>query len=120
MNHQIIEIERYKPNLDNPGYLTFLGYITVKELYDEIEKRWKAIAISYQNEPSLLYNFLDYFRSVLLLNIIQALTIPLPIPNHKALAIYAVTGSNEGHYIHIDAIDNDTRSPLIVGKTFCA
>lgn len=38
--------------------------------------------------------------------------------NYHWLACYAVTGGNEGHYIHVDIIGNDgERTAIFVGKT---
>lgn len=117
MNSTTIEIHRYEPNLTNPGYLRYIGNITVKELYDEIETRLKTISITYYNEHSSLYGLLEYFSIGVIIKHEKASN--LPIPTHSNLAVYVVTGTNEGHYIHIDAISRDTHKSLILGKTFC-
>jgi len=42
-----------------------------------------------------------------------------PEQGAKWIACYAVTGSNEGHYIHVDCVYNDqTRDMIFLGKTF--
>lgn len=118
MNSTIIEIERYEPHPDKVGYVRYIGNITVKELYDQINNRLKTISTTYHNEPCSLYGLLEYFSIGVTIKQSEEEG-KRPIPNHRDIAIYVVTGSNEGHYIHIDAIATDTRTSLIMGKTFC-
>ena len=38
--------------------------------------------------------------------------------NCNWISVFAVTGGSEGHYIHVEAITDDKRELLFLGKTF--
>lgn len=43
----------------------------------------------------------------------------IPIPQYHWIAVYAVRGSAEGHYIHVDVIKADnSRETMLLAKTF--
>lgn len=37
---------------------------------------------------------------------------------HRWIACFAVTGGSEGHYVHVEAIGDEKRELLFLGKTF--
>lgn len=38
--------------------------------------------------------------------------------DYRWIAVFAVTGGSEGHYIHVEAISDNRRELLFLGKTF--
>ena len=94
---------------DRPGYLRFVRMATYGELFDYCEKALKSSGVHDELE---YFGLLHYSDS------------PKPLPRRiKWLAVFAVTGGSEGHYIHVEAITtNDDphrghdRETLILGK----
>ncbi|SFR12472.1 hypothetical protein [Desulfoscipio geothermicus] len=105
-----IEIEKWEPHPEKPGYLKYTGNRTIGEIFTDLRKRLKE-------EGLLPDEYFDVFLGV---------DKNASFPVYAWIACYPVTGSNEGHYIHINAmapreIGRETliESKLIyLGKTF--
>lgn len=105
-----IQIQIYEPIPEKPGYLRHVRNRTIGEIYDELRERLsndgllpdEYFDISYSCEKKPWERDKDEF------------------PRCRRIACYAVTGSNEGHYIHVDAIQSITQNiiPVFIGKTF--
>ena len=98
-----------KPDPEKPGYLKFERMATLGELCDYCERALKSSSVLDELEYFGLLHYTDANK---------------PLPRRiKWLAVFAVTGGSEGHYVHIDAIttnddphrDHD-RETLILGK----
>ena len=95
-----IEIEEYEPVPDKPGYCRVARRKTIKDVH----RLLKAELASQIDE---------YF------DVFPTLNPEEPFPKGR-IACFAVTGANEGHYIHVEVIHRDTREAtlLFLGKTF--
>lgn len=109
-----IEIHKYGPNPEKPGYLRYAGNRTVGEVFEELQGRLKAEGLLPEEYFDLVYDSVAW---------------PKPgaeFPQYRVLACYPVTGRSEGHYIHVDAfVARHGKEgffieavPLFLGKTF--
>lgn len=109
-----IEIHKYGPNPEKPGYLRYAGNRTVGEVFKELQERLKDEGLLPEEYFDLVYDSVAW---------------PKPeaeFPRCRVIACYPVTGRSEGHYIHIDALvarhGKDSflieAVPLFLGKTF--
>jgi hypothetical protein len=105
-----IEIAKYEPIPEEPGYVRFVGNRTVREIVDELTERLKKDD-RYPDEyfhcsGDFMFNDKKEF------------------PRYRWIACYPVLGTNEGHFIHIDALvfreDLGVLQcvPVFLGKTF--
>lgn len=108
-----IEIKKWVPNPEKPGYLKYAGNRTVVEVFTELKKRLEHDGL-LPDEYFCISG--DYRRDG-----------DKPFPErHRWIACYPVTGDNEGHYIHVDALvprEKDGEHylesvPVFLGKTF--
>lgn len=105
-----IEIQKWVPHPEKPGYLKYTGNRTINEIFTDLRKRLEEEGLL---PDEYFHVFLDVDENAL-------------FPEYRWIACYPVTGGSEGHYIHIDAlvpreIDRETliESKLIyLGKTF--
>lgn len=94
-----IEWEFYKPAPDRPGYVVFDRRLTVRELCELINERLKLAELT-PDEYGFSYTPAQYegWENE-------------PIPEHRWFACFAVTGSSEGYYIHIDLVSKRSDGP---------
>lgn len=97
-----IDINIWEPMPDKPGYVRDLGPRSRKAIFEELEDR--LIAASALPE--------EYFGLAALSNPSTA------FPEHHWIACFPVTGDSEGHYIHVEAINHNSRELVFLGKTF--
>lgn len=98
-----IETEIWEPNPDKSGYLRLVRHKTFKEVFEET----KQFLIERD-----IWDNLDYFN---LQNDKECESNPFPA--WRMICCYAVVGSSEGYYVHVDIIDIDgKRIPLFIGK----
>lgn len=110
--HRIIpiEINLYEPVPDKPGYVKVSGRKTIKDVFEELEKRLKAQGF-YPDE---------YFSN----NNDSEKEGEKPFPEFRWISCFAVTGDSEGHYIHVEIIYCDEklnigrRDLMFLGKSF--
>ena len=107
----MIELEHYVSDPAKPGYLKFAREATYREVADQCETALKHAG---------LWDDLDYFGTD------SCEPSETPWPRSRWVAVYAVPGNSEGHYIHVDAIGRGAsadaefdRKLVILGKTFC-
>lgn len=110
----MIELDLWKPNPEQPGYLVFDRAATMGEVYDAAKAALQAAG---------LWEALDYFD---LSTDYQPDPRRLPRPRARWVGCFAVEGDNEGWYIHVEAIalldenwsQTDRCELLLLGKTF--
>lgn len=105
-----IEIAKYEPIQEKPGYERFIGNRTVREIVAELAERLKNDDCYpdeyFQCSGDFMFDDNKEF------------------PTYRTLACFPVTGSSEGHYIHIDAfvfredLAMHQCIPVCLGKTF--
>ena len=114
MIHDYIETDIYEPIPEKPGLLRYVGQRTLKEVFQELEQRLKADGLLQEVEYfgiCVTVRYSDEWR--------DGNGEGYLFPAFRWIACYAVTGSSEGHYVHIDAIMPDgERMSLGGGKTF--
>lgn len=87
----VIELEHWVPDPARPGYLKFAGTPTYREVFKRLEAALTAEGlIDEYLEPSLKLE--------------DAAAFDQPMPRVRFVQSYAVTGGNEGHYIHVDLL----------------
>lgn len=98
-----IEIGLWEPVKGNEGYVRHIGNRTVGEVFEELKTRLER--------ENLLPD--EYFHLAVGIDPEQV------FPEYRWITCFAVTGSSEGHYIHVEAIKPDgKRELLLLGKTF--
>lgn len=103
-----IETEIWEPIPSKPGYLREVRKKTYEEVYKE--------TCQFLKERDI-WDKLDYFY--LCHDYPNENYEKKPFPEWRWIACYAVVGSSEGHYIHVDIIKADnSREFLFLGKTF--
>ena len=100
-----IEIELYEPS-DDPekaqqGYLRHVGNRKISEIYDEL----RAV-LTKQG----LHHEWEYF------SIMSGVNSADPFPEYRCIACWAVPGGSEGWYIHVEAVKDDKRTLVYLGK----
>jgi len=101
-----LELERWVPNPDKPGYLKFDRMITYRELITAVKNFLKTRGHDDKLDYACLGSTGDQ-------------KLDQQIARYHWCAVYAVTGGSEGHYIHVDLIRNDeSRELVILAKTF--
>lgn len=94
--------------VDTDGYVHTIRRKTVKEVYEELRARLEF--------EGMLPD--EYFAISTLIEYEKEDGINKPFPDFRLIACYPVTGGNEGHYIHVDAIKDGKCELIFVGKTF--
>lgn len=87
-----IEIDKWTPTPDKPGYLTHAGRITVHELEDQLNERLKrldCVPDEYGMQATMA-RYKNWYDK--------------PVPACRRIACFPVTGGSEGHYIHVALI----------------
>lgn len=97
-----VEIEIYEPVPGQLGLVRRVHNRTVREVWLELEKRLKG--------ESLLPD--EY------MGVAASANGDMEFPNYRFIVCYPVTGGNEGHYIHVDAVMEGKNTPVFLGKTF--
>jgi hypothetical protein len=111
-----IEIQLWEPVPNTPGYTRVCGARTLWAVLDDIEARLRAMPCPGKDYD--LWNSMDYFHIAVDKKYAEP-DVEWP-KDWRWIACYAVTGSSEGEYIHVDVIDReDKRTLLYLGKTFC-
>ena len=86
-----IEIQKHEPHPEKKGYLIHTGNISIKEVYKQLKERLE--------KEDLLPE--EYFSISCDHHYKENATFP---NDYKWIACYAVTGSSEGYYTHIDVL----------------
>lgn len=109
MNQGYIEIERWVPNPERPGYLKYAGNRTKREVFTELKDRLEQDGLS----PD------EYFLISGDLSIVDNGKEPFP-EGYRWIACYPVTGRSEGHYIHVDVMVSHERhrDPFSLPETY--
>lgn len=127
--YEIFETERYAPEVDDTGkptgYTRYVGQALLKDAKAHIERALKGIPTEYEGESMSLWDTLDYFHTSHQDPGVKSEN--REFPRCRWVAVFAVEGTNEGMYIHVEAIgpinasgitDHDRRVLLFLGKTF--
>jgi len=85
-----IEVGIYEPDPEHKGCLKHVQNKTIKEVYKELCERLK-------NEECLPD---EYFLTCCSIKFTQ----DKKFPPYRWIACYPITGSNEGHYIHVECV----------------
>lgn len=109
-----IVIYLYEPDQEKPGFVRFAGTRPVGEVFKELKQRLEAEGLLPEE-----YFCLEYPEPL-------KPKAEAPFPEFRRLACYAVTGANEGHYVHVDALVSCYEEvlpflqvvPVFLGKTF--
>ena len=96
-----IEIVIWEPVPDKPGYVRKAGMRTIGEIFKELSQRLKENNL-WPDEYFQVTTDWDY---------------DIPFPEFHWISCFAVTGGSEGHYIHIEIINDDRRKLIYLGKT---
>jgi hypothetical protein len=86
-----IEIYLYEPDQENPGFARYAGNRPVGDVFKELKQRLEAEGLLPEE-----YFCLEYPEPL-------KPNAGVPFPEFRRLACYAVTGANEGYYVHVDA-----------------
>lgn len=119
---ETIETQIWEPNPENLPYLRLARCRTVEEVYQDIKNRLKQIPCP--GEDCSLLDSMDYFSISLRNQATGEIERDKSWPErYRWISCFAVTGSNEGYYIHVEVITPDDKGPekrtlLYLGKTF--
>jgi len=103
----VVNTEKWRPDPENKGYLKYSGQFTVKEVYDAIVKLLPEYGIEIER--------LEYFSCCSEYNYENS---NREFPRSRWIACYVVTGDSEGHYIHVDSIDEEGKRKMVfLGKS---
>jgi hypothetical protein len=108
MESNTIEIEQYEAIPDKPGYLRPIDNASTKHVCDSLNR-----FLEHKGHADRL----DYYGAYAEARMNQ------PFPKFRWIAVFAVTGTNEGIYIHVEAISQDRikgdkRELVYLAKTF--
>jgi hypothetical protein len=100
-----VELCVWEKDLDKPGYIKKTRHKTFSEVYTEFD--------------SVVKPYIDEYCSPAFESDVRGRNM-YPIPPCSRIACWAVPGSNEGDYVHIDLImlGNGERTPFAIIKTF--
>lgn len=105
-----IDVDIYEDVPDKPGYVRVCGRKTVKQLYKEVTERLQGLE---------LYDELDYFSIAIEFRSKSKREQDKVVPPCYRIVSFPVTGSSEGHYIHVVGLQSDGMIVgLFLGKTF--
>lgn len=94
------------------GYVKNEKPKTMQEVYEWVCKELKK----HNTEPYTVGPFEEYFSNMHRYNERHTRS-HWPLDYHW-IAVFAVTGGSEGHYVHVEAITGEKRELLFLGKTF--
>ena len=103
-----VEIQVFEPVPDKPGYQQWSHNRTLAEVLGELNARLLARDLEPDEYGFDIMPRAEGFER----------SRDLSWPDYRWIACFAVTGSNEGHYIHIEAIKDNRRELIYVAKTF--
>jgi len=114
MHETVRPIEIYLYEQGEPGFARYTGNRPVGEVFKELKRRLEAEGLLPEE-----YFCLEYPEPL-------KPKAEAPFPKFRRLACYAVTGVNEGYYVHVDALvpcyELDLpflqAVPVFLGKTF--
>jgi len=89
---ETIEIQQYEAIPEKPGFLRPIDNASIKHVCDSLDAFLKRKGYAWD---------LEYF------GIFAEQKANRPFPKFRWIAVFAVTGSNEGYYIHVEAITQD-------------
>lgn len=113
----MIELEVWVNNPNKSGHLKFKRMRTFEEINNDLVSELKKITFECGGDKITLYGSMDYFSPSVDLTI--KLSNQSPEKGYRRVACFPVTGSNEGHYIHIVLFyENCIFRTLFLGKTF--
>lgn len=98
-----IETDLWLPNPDKPGFLKFERKRTLDEVYKDIVQALKEQDV---------WDMLDYFNIST-----EKRDGKAHFPDYHWISVFVVKGGSEGFYFHIEAINEDKRRLLYLGKT---
>jgi hypothetical protein len=100
-----IEIELYEPSPDpvraKEGFVQHVGNRKISAIYNDLRKRL---------EKANLLHEIEYFE------VMAGVDATAEFPKYRWIACYAVPGTSEGWYIHVDANKDDKRTLIFLGK----
>lgn len=105
-----IQLDFWEPVPEKPGFVQRVAGRKIVDVHAELIARLRDAAPDYEG-CSLAYRW--------------TLAPGADVSQHRWpatyhwIACYAVTGSNEGHYVHVDLVDQDGRTiPMFLIKSF--
>lgn len=97
-----IEIQKWEPILDKPGYVREAGRLKVNEVCELLNEKLKELDIAPDEYGFSLWSGVYGEKE---------------FPEWHWICCYPVTGSSEGHYMHIDVITKEGHKHLYMAKT---
>ena len=97
-----IEIQKWEPVPEKPHCVKEAGKLTLGEVEELLNTKLKELGIAPDD-----YGF----------DLTYHLKADQEFPEYHWICCYPVTGSSEGHYMHIDIIDGNGYKHLFTGKT---
>lgn len=99
-----VETEIWGPDFDKPGYQKLERRRTIREVCDDLH----AILGPYPEGGEESFGIFPTL----------AYKDPPPEWPKGRIAVFAITGANEGHYVHVEVHDQEKRVLVLLGKTF--
>ena len=113
------ELMKYIPHPEKKGCLKYVGMATYRECFEVVRDRLKSVAVDHHGGQCSLWDLLEYGGLSPVVEYGDTLTVDSQIPEDARIAAYAMPGSNEGHYVHVDAISKSgERHPMLLLKSF--
>lgn len=126
-----IATDEWEPDPEKPGYLRFVRMRTRGEVLSDLNSRLAHLAHLSEESPQSF----DLWRFRWIApsgegpswtpGRSERIEYEEPMPRARWLACFAVAGSNEGHYVHIEALSPNEREDgyhselIFLCKTFC-
>lgn len=101
-----VETDVWAPDPEHPGYVQVTRRKTVDEVYDEL-----VAALGGFDPYGCIEGCDEYFT------ISPSVRAMAPWPQGRTV-VFPVTGGSEGHYVHVEVLNNGEHRLLILGKTF--
>ncbi len=114
-----LEIEKYVPTEGKPGYVHFDKMCTLGEFKSAIEEYLKGIILKVENQDDYsVYDWLDYFSFAIFDSVDETPLKDRQMPRFRWLYCFVCKGGSEGHYFHIDSMNNEGKTTqLFIAKT---
>lgn len=113
-----IEIEVWKPNPDvqRPGTVILDRRRLIQDVLTELNAKLMAEGLGPDEYG---FNNMTKYDDPAYMTEPKYRRYSLPWPEYRRIAVYPVTGANEGHYIHVSIIDKGNQHTTIgLAKTF--
>jgi hypothetical protein len=108
-----VELEIYAPMAEKPGFLEFVRRKTFREAADELRPILEAYGFEMSESPHHLAPGLAYGRET-----DGKAPADEELPPYRWIASYTVRGGSEGHWGHVDLIDEEGRAhSFLLSKT---